>query len=519
MISYNDLYEKNKNNNDIILGKIYNDGSIKKYSYKEVLIHSENISKKLLDNGINSDMDIIIYAEDGPEWCMYFLALFKIKSDAVLIDKNVSLTELNHLVKKTNSKVICCDSKNIDKVKDKFDIVFNIDTDEIIINNKLEQKGYIKEEKDAHTIIFSSGTSSKKSGIIHKTENIYEMIKYTNERYKLSNKNRFITIVSNTHIYGLSINYIVATLACSEVYYLESLDIPLLLKAINEIKPTYIPGVPKLFEAIKMKLEDKVKSKSLINILYFIHKYLHINLGRKIFKKVYDYCGKDICIVSAGSPLSKDTKKFYYAMGMPIIEFFGSTETGVPVVGTLDQNKYTHGSGTVIKPVQVKIDPANNELLVKNDYAFIEYLEKDNKKEDMLTEDGWLKTGDIAKIKGNNVYIIGRIKDTIMLGNGEKISPNDIEEFYKNIEGIKEYTVCGIPKDKESMCDEVHFFIVKDDKIDEKEIKNKIIEVSKTLSANMRPKKIHFVNEIPRTALGKPKRYILKEKVLNSKIK
>lgn len=514
VITYETLYEKFKNCDTEIISEIDENGNIIGYKYKNILERVENVSKELIKHNINNNDNCVICCQDGVDFVVYYLAIFKLNGVAILIDEDTSEEELNNILSKIDINVIMTDSTGIDFFKNRTHTVINVNTNDYIINEEVSNNKINNDE--AKTVIFSSGTTSSKSGIIHKTSNMYEMIKYTNYRYKCIEGDRFITIVPNSHIYGLSLNTIFCTYLATKVYYLKRLDAKIILKAFKDVKPKYFSGVAKMSELFENMIKNKMNNKLCIWFAYFcyiIRKYLNINIGKKIFKKVFNIFG-DLCLITAGSPLDIKTQNFLYGIGFNIIQFYGTTETGVPIICTEDMKKYTYGMGKLMLPSQIKVKEETNELLIKNDFMLLGYIEKDRSINDVLDEDGWINTGDIVKVVNNNFYVIGRTKESIVLSSGEKVSPSDIEFYYKNIEGVEEYAICGILND--SNCDDIHMFIVAKKDFDETEIKKSIRKISSTLSSNMRIKYIHFVNEIPKTAIGKTRRYLLKDIIENN---
>ena len=135
-----------------------------------------------------------------------------------------------------------------------------------------------------------------------------------------------------------------------------------------------------------------------------------------------------------------------------------------------------------------------------------------------FTEDGWFMTGDLGSQDENGyVRITGRSKENIVLANGKKMTPDDVEEKYSNLPGVKEFVICGVPHEGADY-DDIHAFIVPETTAKERldAISAAIREKSAQLAQYMRVAKTHFVTEIPRTSLQKPKRYLLKQQALTA---
>ncbi len=144
------------------------------------------------------------------------------------------------------------------------------------------------------------------------------------------------------------------------------------------------------------------------------------------------------------------------------------------------------------------------------------YFRDEEATKEAFDKDGWFKTGDLGSIdEKGHVHVTGRLKENIVLATGKKIAPDDIEEKYSDLPGVKELVICGIPVNNADY-DEVQAFVVPERLSAEslEKIRREITERGATLIQNMRIAKTHFVEKIPRTSLQKPKRYLLKKKAL-----
>ena len=136
-----------------------------------------------------------------------------------------------------------------------------------------------------------------------------------------------------------------------------------------------------------------------------------------------------------------------------------------------------------------------------------------------FTEDGYFMTGDLGERDANGyIRVTGRSKENIVLASGKKIAPDDLEEKYADLRGVKEFVICGVPQENTDY-DEIHAFVVPEGitQEDRDAIKAQILEKGSKLIQNMRISTTHFVSEIPRTSLQKPKRYLLKQQALKER--
>lgn len=195
---------------------------------------------------------------------------------------------------------------------------------------------------------------------------------------------------------------------------------------------------------------------------------------------------------------------------------YGATETNIPTVGNRPEDIQTDSCGKPYPAISLKISDSG-ELLIKSPYMMKGYFRDSEATKAAFTEDGWFRTGDIGTQDENGyVRITGRSKENIVLANGKKMTPDDVEEKYSDLPGVKEFVICGVPHEGANY-DDIHAFIVPETTAKERldAISAAIREKSAQLTQYMRVAKTHFVAEIPRTSLQKPKRYLLKQQALS----
>ena len=222
---------------------------------------------------------------------------------------------------------------------------------------------------------------------------------------------------------------------------------------LRKIKPTFFLAPPRVWERMYATICNEVRKRPAIARKMF---YAALGLGmeasrrrqagiplplwmsrslklanRFVFSKVRDRLGGRLRIAASGAaPLGKDLCEFFAAIGMPLIEGYGLTETGVLCFNPLDRPK--PGSiGKLLPNVQAKI-AGDGELVVKSPTVFIGYYNDEEATKSVLSEDDWFSTGDIAEIDSDGYYYItGRKKELIVSSNGKKIYPARIENLFK----------------------------------------------------------------------------------------
>jgi long-chain acyl-CoA synthetase len=226
---------------------------------------------------------------------------------------------------------------------------------------------------------------------------------------------------------------------------------------LKEYKVTFFIGVPLLIESIYKKVEKEIEKQGKTKLINFARKFTNIldkcgiHIKRKVFKQVIDNLGGDLrMIISGAAGLDKNVSAFFNEIGIKTLQGYGLTETA-PVVSAENCKYIKYGSvGFPMKNVTVEIvdkdEQGIGELRVKGPNVMLGYYENEEATKAVL-RDGWYYTGDYGYIDPEGfIFITGRKKNMIVLKNGKKIFPEEVEELINKIDLVKESMVFGMPK-------------------------------------------------------------------------
>lgn len=521
------IYNINKHHPDKRAMSItMSNGNSRMFTYGTVFKKINQYSQTLLNSGVKEGDRIALISESSPEWNIAFLASCKIKATASLIDASLTGEEIDDYICRSDVRAAFLSPRVAEKMGDfsKYKFPFINILDNSIYNtsvNKVSPELSPSQDVDPNVacIIFSSGTTRKSAGIMHYHESMIKTAEMTIKLQKLGENDRYLGIIPNSHIYGLLCLLLGPLLTGSDVHFLDSITSDSIMNAFAEYHPTILPAVPKVYElfynAIMRKINSNKTTKlmfdKLFPLCYKLRKKNGSLLGKKIFSSVNKGLGGSLYLLCcAGAPLSKEVADFYFGVGLNIISTYGATETNIPTIGNVPWDIQTDSCGKPYPEISVKINDSG-ELLIKSPFMMKGYFRDEESTKNAFDEDGWFLSGDVGFIDENeNVHITGRSKENIVLATGKKVTPDDIEELYSNIPGVREMVICGVSLENKSY-DEIHMFVVPDSPDVKKEIEERIKEKSANLVNHMKIAKVHFVNEIPRTSLSKPKRYLLKK--------
>lgn len=507
-------------------------GEKRQYTYGEMLAAAERYATVLTAAGVRAGDRIAFVSESCPEWTIAFLASCKLQCTAALIDASMAAAELEEFIVRSDVRAAFFSPKTAAKFSEPLPCafpVFNILDASVLSGYRETVDAAVPATPDGDVttaaIIFSSGTTRKAAGIMHCHESLIQTTQMTLEVQRIHADARFLAVLPNSHIYGLICQVLGPLLSGADVHYIESLNAEAVLGAFAERHPTVLPSVPKMYELFMTQIMRKINAKPLTRVMFKVFFPICLKkrrkngslLGKKLFKSIHEGfggCMEFMC--SAGAPLSKEVAEFYYGTGFNILITYGASETNIPTIGNRPDDIRTDSCGKPYPAVEARFSDSG-ELMIRSPYMMQGYFRDPAATAAAFTKDGWFLTGDLGHFDENGyVHITGRSKENIVLSNGKKMAPDDVEEKYSALPGVKEFVICGVPRAGADY-DDIHAFIVPESTAQERldAITTAIREKSAQLVQYMRVAKTHFVSEIPRTSLQKPKRYLLKQQALS----
>lgn len=302
------------------------------------------------------------------------------------------------------------------------------------------------EPDELATIVYTSGTTGRPKGVMLSHKNIFYNAHAAAIFKEFYTSDIFLSFLPLSHMFERTVGYYTPMIIGCKVAYARSIE--KLGEDLISISPTVLVTVPRIFERVYNKIHDQLDKKSILARRLFIlavdvgwHRFLvqqkrskwHPKLllwpllNKLVAGKILAKLGGNLQLaVSGGAALAPEIAKTFIGLGLTITQGYGLTETS-PVVSTnkLDDND-PFSVGQTMKYVDVKLSQ-NHELLVKGPSVMLGYWDNETATQEILDSDGWFHTGDKAKIENDHIYITGRIKDIIVLSNGEKVSPSDVE--------------------------------------------------------------------------------------------
>ena len=441
---------------------------------------------------------LAVVGENSYEWFVAYNAILSTDSIGVPLDRALPEDELVALLKRSESKILVYHHKhhkmmlNIAKRQDngetdivvkKFIVMYREgvkdsdwpDDDRFVSFQDLLEQG--KEQiangdksflttpinaEEARIILFTSGTTSMSKGVLLTHKNITSNVHSINQTLDVHPGERAFSILPLHHTFENTCDFFIllsgGCLCLSD-------GLRYITKNLQEWGPNVCISVPILFENIYSKIEDvlvKTGKDKVVNVMRPITRFLKkcgIDVRHNVYKQILDNLGGNFrYVVIGGAGIDKKYIDAFTDFGIDMYMGYGLTETS-PVISVTNELLNVKGSvGRPMAGITAAVDcdgvgpKAVGEILTKSDSVMVGYYRNEEATKEAIDSDGWFHTGDMGYIdKTGSIHITGRVKSMIVLTNGKKAFPEEIESVIAEIKGVNEVFVWGNVNEKEAV--------------------------------------------------------------------
>jgi long-chain acyl-CoA synthetase len=464
-------------------------GIWQEYSWKTYYDTARAIGLALMELGVSKGEPVLILAEDRREWLYCDLAAAAIGAIPAGVYTTDSAQQLAYLAKDSGARVLFVENdEQLDKwlsarndmpgiehviVFDREGLALFEDPkvrflDEIVAMGEAADRPERFEEalqavrpEDPRMLIYTSGTTGPPKGAILTHRNMIYQLVAGEQMLEFRESDEQLCFLPLCHVLERLVSVEAPIANGSTVNFAESPET--VFENLQEVNPDTFAGVPRIWEKVYSRVmimraeADGIGRRALDAALAVGHRYAQAekpSVGLRAARWVADVTvlanlrrmlgfANARRVTSGAAPISPELIDWFAAIGVPLIEGFGMTETsGVATINTTEDNHV----GTVGKPLpgcQLRIDD-NGELLVGGPLVFAGYWNKPEKTAETLTEDGWLRTGDLGRLDNKGcLTITGRLKDVIITAGGKNITPAEIETALKFSPYVSDAVVIG----------------------------------------------------------------------------
>lgn len=473
------------------------DGAYHGIRFSDVRRRAAAFGLALMRLGVGPGDRIALLSENRAEWPLADYALMGMRAISVPIYPTLPASEIQFILRHSEARGIILSSaaqlEKVTSIRDavpELEFIIQMDTPpgadgvlgfEAIVQEQLlrtaapeeafASQSFEAKPEDTATIIYTSGTTGAAKGVVLTHANIASNVKACMPLFEFTQSDRLLSFLPLSHIFERMIEYF-AFWSGAAVAYAESIDA--LPKNMIEVKPTIMAVVPRVLEKAHAKTFETVRQGSAWRQRLFrravqtggtcalselegrrapgrlrlTHRVTDALVGSKIRAR---FGGHIKYLISGSAPLSREIAEFFFAMGLPVYEGYGLTETS-PVVSVNYPGAARLGTvGRVLPGVEVKLGDApeseegkeGQEILVRGPNVSPGYYKQEAETEAAF-RDGWFHTGDLGKLdRDGYLSITGRKKNLLKTSGGKYISPERIEGLFQGHPCVAQMVVLG----------------------------------------------------------------------------
>lgn len=442
--------------------------------------------------GVKAGDRVAIMSENRPEWSLVDLAILSLRAVNVPIYTTQAVEQIRYILENSGARMLCVSGSKlfrhaepaIQTVEQIEKFVF-FDEDAVPANDSrsislsaIEDSGEKYERtsgetlekylsgvraEDLATIIYTSGTTGEPKGVMLTHDNFVSNVVAISKGLPIRPSDRSLAVLPLSHIFERTVFYVLCANGVS-INYCAAFE--QLASHLQEVKPTIMTAVPRLFEQVYHKIVKKGKSAGGWKTRLFdwalqvgqdywteadINRKVSVSLkakhtlaSRLVFSKWREGVGGSLrFFVSGGAPLSKKLSFAFWAAGIPILQGYGMTEACIVCANRPEDNKV--GSiGSPFDGIEMKIAEGDGEILIRGRNVMRGYYNNPEETARAIDSEGFYHTGDVGyKDADGHFYITDRIKDLFKLSNGKYVAPLQVESLLKQSPLVSQAVVVG----------------------------------------------------------------------------
>jgi len=430
-------------------------------TYHQLRERTRSVMRLLEDLRITPGDKVAILSSSMPNWGVTYLAITSMGAVAVPILPDFTPAEIANVLNHSESRALFVSGNLAYKVaglsRESLETVIAID--DFSITSGSRDAGFIAgsepagkynvAEEDVAVLIYTSGTTGKSKGVMLTHKNICFMARQVMTLQHVVESDVFLSILPLSHSYEQTLGLVLPLFNGAMIWYLRKAPTPsVLLPALQMVRPTTMLTVPLIMEKIYFgKVAPTFNKNRLVAFLYGMPLFRRL-LNRMAGKKIYKAFGGNLRFFGVGgAKLNPTVEQFLLDAKFPYAIGYGLTETSPLLAGTKVGSCRLGSTGPAMQGVTLKInnpDPVTGEgeIWARGENVMKGYFREPALTADVLTPDGWFRTGDLGVI-GKNGYlsIRGRLKNMIVGSSGENIYPEEIESVINDFGHVIESLV------------------------------------------------------------------------------
>jgi long-chain acyl-CoA synthetase len=511
-------------------------GEWTRLTYDELERRVTDVSATLHELGVHKGDRVLLYAENSPEWGVAYLAVVSLGAVVVPVDRQLAESEVLAIARFVEARALLASPGS----HEGFGEETQHSTTTPLLNLHAGCKPFdpalapapsaqhrppsaLVAPDDLASILFTTSVSGRDPrGVMLTHRNFLSNVMGVVQVLPPKPADNFLSILPLHHALEFTGGFLVPLYAGARITYCESMRSRVLLDTMRETQATCLIGAPRVFQVVHDALRGAVaeqgkRARLRFDALKVVSKLVRLltgrNVGRRLYAAVHEKLGGKLrAFISGGAPLAPQIFDDFTALGFELCEGYGLTETA-PIATANPLHAARKGSvGVPLPGVEVRIlrpdERGVGEIAVRGPNVTAGYYRNPAATEHAL-RDGWLHTGDVGYFdKQGYLHLTGRIKEMIVTPAGKNVYPDEVEQIYANLPGVRQLCVVGL-WDDDVLGETIHAVIVPEPgKVKggapfEETLRQAIQLRGRGVPRYQRLQRLHIVNEeLPRTLAG-----------------
>lgn len=307
------------------------------------------------------------------------------------------------------------------------------------------------------TIVYTSGTTGRPKGVMLSHQNILSNLDGILDAYEVYESDILLSVLPLSHMFERTGGYYLPLMAGAKVVYARGINE--LALDLEEQEPTIIMAVPRLFERMLSRIDERLGKMPIKRWMFHraalagwrkftrtsrwqdalvLHTFYPL-IAKPLSRRLGGHIRK---AVMGGAALDERVAQTFIGLGIPLLQGYGMTEASPVVAVNREENNDPMSVGEPLFNLDTRLSQ-QNELLIRGPSVMQGYWENTEATQKIIDSEGWLNTGDVVELREKRVYIRGRSKNILVLSNGEKIAPEDIEQAVTKDATFEQVMVAG----------------------------------------------------------------------------
>ena len=431
--------------------------------YKDLARRMEKLHIMFEECGLQKGDKVAICSRNQANWAVTFLAILTHGAVPVPLLHEFKSSNIHHLVNHSEAKILFVDEVIWEGLSEtempdlhaiiqvnNFKILYA--NDESIVDAKAHLNelfgrrypeaftsdciSYYEDSAEELAVInYTSGTSGFSKGVMIPYRAIFSNLEFGRTVLpKLNNTHSVVSMLPCAHMYGLMFELLYELSVGAHVHFLSRVPSPkVIMRALSEVKPYVVIAVPLVIEKIYKNKVKPILEKEGVRFLMKVPGVNQVIMNKIKTELINAFGGEFYEVIIGGAAFNKEVETFFKKMGFPFTVGYGMTECA-PIIAYDDwQVEKLFSCGKAAPNMQIRIasaDPVNvpGEIQIKGANVFLGYFKNEDATNEVFTEDGWFRTGDMGILdEEGSLFIKGRTKCMILGPSGQNIYPEEVE--------------------------------------------------------------------------------------------